>query len=262
MNIIIVDDEQPALNAMKRALLIAAPASKATEFLYADEALVYAGSENVDVAFLDIEMSEINGLQLAKRLKELNGKTNIIFVTGYSQYALQAFSISASGYIIKPIDPSRVAVELENLRYGIDKADKGIRVQCFGNFEVFVDGKPAAFRRPKAKEALAYLVDRKGANVSKKALASVLWEDKAYTRSIQSHLYKLIEEIEYALSLVNAQSIFIKSSGYYRVDVNKFACDYYEFEKGNARAVNAYQGEYMNEYCWGEFTIGYLDRKV
>lgn len=260
MHIMLVDDEQSALNALQRALHDVAPSAHCAVFLYADEALAHAQKTAVDVAFLDIEMSEMTGLCLAKGLKDTNGLTNIVFVTGHGEYALSAFQVAASDYLMKPVDAKQVATALENLRHPVRLPDRGVRIQCFGSFEVFVDGKPVVFHRAKAKEALAYLVDRKGASISKKALAAVLWEDQPYSRSLQSHLHKLMEEIERALNAAHAQSFLIKAHGFYAVDTSRFACDYYEFQKGEPMAVNAYRGEYLSDYSWGEFTAGFLDR--
>ncbi len=262
MNIIAVDDEFHALSEIEHAVLAIAENASMACFMEAAEALDYARTTRVDVAFLDIEMNEMNGLFLAKHLKDIYGGTNIIFVTGYNQYVLNAFALHASGYVLKPINPERVKNELENLRHPVPNPDTGIYVQCFGSFELFVDGTPVIFNRPKSKEALAYLVDRKGARVSKKELAAVLWEDKPYTRSIQSHLHILLEEISTSLVNSGAENFIMKEHGYYSVDTSKFICDYYNYEKGDAFAVNCYRGEYMTNYSWGEFKIGMLDKLI
>ncbi|WP_310602777.1 response regulator [Anaerosporobacter sp.] len=258
MNMIAVDDEQSALNAIERALNNREQSATLASFLYADEALAYAKENRVDIAFLDIEMNEINGLILAKRLKEIYGNTNIIFVTGYDEYALEALRIKASGYILKPIDAEQVANELDSLRYPIKQEEEGVRIQCFGNFEVFLDGKPINFKRPKSKEILAYLVDRKGVNVSKKELAAILWEDEPYSRSMQSHLHILITELEQTLLKAGIDNLFLKQKGFYSVDVSNFVCDFYDYEKGYVSAVNSYHGEYMTNYSWAMFTEGKL----
>ncbi len=262
MHIIAVDDERPSLQLLERAILSVAPGTSIACFESAEAALAHARESRVDVAFLDIEMDEMNGLLLAKRLKDLHGETNIIFVTGYNSYMGNAFDMHASGYVLKPISPERVAKELENLRVPVKHPDYGLRFQCFGSFEVFMDGKPVPFRRPKAKEALAYLVDRRGAGVSKKELAAVLWEDEPYTHSVQSHLYVLLTEITRALQETGADDIIVKRRGLYAVDTEKTVCDYYRYEMGDIAAVNSYRGEYMANYSWAEFTAGALTRKM
>ncbi len=260
MNIIAVDDEPLALVALEHALKSIDIDANINSFLLADEALKYAEENTVDVAFLDIEMSDTNGILLAKQLKDIYGQTNLIFVTGHSSYALEAFSIAASGYVMKPIDEEQVALELQKLRHPIKENSKGIWIQCFGSFEVFVDGKPIMFARPKAKELLAYLVHQKGASVSKKTLVALLWEDQPYTRSLQTHFHKLVSEIEDAMHKVGVNDFIYKKNGVYAVNNERFSCDFYDFEKGLLNGINAYHGEYLSEYTWGEFTAGFLDK--
>ncbi len=262
MNIIIVDDERPALSTLERAVKSVIPKENIYCFSSAQEALKYSQENTVDVAFLDIEMCEMNGLILAKKLKDINGDTNIIFATGHSNFALNAFNMHASGYVVKPINPERIIIELENLRKPIKQIDDGIRIQCFGNFEIFIDGKPVTFGRSKAKEALAYLIDRKGAGVSKKELASILMGDKQYSRSLQSYIHTIITEMLYSLKGIDAEHIIIKKRNLYAIDVSKVSCDYYNYEKGIVEAVNSYHGEYMANYSWAEFTTGKISSKM
>ncbi len=261
MNIIAVDDEGAALWALERAISEVEGENNLTCFTSAQAALNYAGENKIDVAFLDIEMARMNGLLLAKSLKEINGDMNIIFVTGFSDYAIEAFKMHASGYIMKPINSARIKEELLNLRKLTAVSEEGLQIHCFGNFEVFANNTPVFFSRPKAKEALAYLVDRKGAAVSKKELAAVLWEDTPYTKSIQSHLHILISDISASLLAAGAKDILIRKRGVYAVDTKAYTCDFYEFEKGDVKAVNCYHGEYMTNYGWGELRIGELDKR-
>ena len=262
MNIMAVDDEYHALERLKKSILQAVPDGAPACFGASEEALDYAASHRVDVAFLDVRIDELSGLQIAQRLKEINGDTNIIFVTGYDEYMRSAFQLHASGYLEKPVTAEDVAAELEQLRYPVHPSNQGVCIQTFGNFEVFVDGKPVIFHRPKAKEALAYLVDRNGACVSKKELAAVLWENENYTRSLQSHLYKLIMDMVTSLREAGAEDLILLHRGLYALDVSKVTCDYYEYNKGNALAVNRYHGEYMTNYSWAEFTAGMLDYRM
>ena len=135
-----------------------------------------------DVAFLDIEMPGMTGLELALQMKKTCPNLNIIFVTGYSSYALEAIEMHSSGYIMKPATKDKIKTELDNLRSPIEptieKKERNIQVHCFGNFEILLDGKPVPFHRSKAKELLAYLVDRKGAGIERAELAAALWEMK------------------------------------------------------------------------------------
>lgn len=262
MNMIAVDDERRCLNEIERTIYRAVPDSRVSCFRTAAEALAFARSRQVDVAFLDIRMREMNGLALAKKLKDIHGDTNIIFVTAYSDYCHDAIRLRASGYLLKPVEPEDVAAELGNLRNPPSLADTGIRIQCFGNFEVFVEGVPVTFKRSKSKEALAYLIDRKGAGVTKKELAAVLLEDTVYTHGTQSYMHIILNEMMKSLQEAGAESIISWKRNHYAVDTTCFACDYYDYEKGSASAINLYHGEYMANYSWGEFTAGLLTQQV
>lgn len=261
MNIIAVDDERRALAELEDAIREAVGGAELSCFSTVQEALGYAREHRVDVAFLDVEIHGVNGLLLAKSLKDIYSDTNIVFVTGFNRYMGDALDMYVSGYVMKPISPNRVARELENLRSPIRQPDTGVRVQCFGSFEVFVGDEPVPFRRAKAKETLAYLVDRQGASVSNKEIAAVLWEDEPYNRNKQKQLDTIIIDMLHSLDAAGIRDMITKSRGAYAVDVSKFSCDYYLYEQGSLSAVHHYHGKYMENYSWAEFTAARLTTK-
>ncbi len=116
MNIIAVDDEKPVLFLTERAIKKAVQDCSLACFISVKEALAYAKSTMVDIAFLDIDMRMMDGLTLAQRLQEINDKINIIFITGHSEFAVNAFSLGSSGYIMKPVEPEAIALEVSRLR--------------------------------------------------------------------------------------------------------------------------------------------------
>lgn len=262
MTVLAVDDEYHALECLKKAVLKVIPDCTLACFDSSADALDYAAGHQVDVAFLDIRVDGMTGLEIAQRLKEIYGNTNIIFVTAYDEYMGNAFRLHASGYLEKPVSAEDIAAELEHLRSPVRTVAHRVRIQTFGSFEIFVNGSPVIFHRPKAKEALAYLVDRNGASVSKKELAAVLWENRNYTRSIQSHLYKLIRDMEVSLREAGAGEIVFVRRGVYALNTAEVSCDYYEYNRGDVVAVNSYRGEYMCNYSWAEFTAGLLSSRL
>ena len=258
MRIIAVDDEPHALRNIARIIKNEMPDCTLSCFDTADEALEYAKENRIDVAFLDIEMGGMNGLLLAKRLKDIYGKTNIVFLTGYSEYALDAHTLHPAGYLMKPLVEESFREAMENLRHPVAlKTDKLIRVQTFGNFEVFVDGRPVRFPRSKSKELLAYLVHKEGASCTMGELVAALFEDNA-----QTNIRPYISALTKALEEAGASGLIIKNFNSIAVDTEKFDCDLYRFMKRDIVAVNAYKGEYMANYSWGEFVAGYLDGKI
>ena len=261
MNMIAVDDERLALKALIAAIKEAAPGSEVKAFLYAEDALEYAEGNPVDVAFLDVEMADISGVELAHRLKNKNPDANIIFATGFGEYRDSAFELHASGYLTKPITAEKVKKELEELRRPVTGNER-VRIQTFGNFQVFVDEKPLVFSRKKTKELLAFLVDRHGAFVTTEQIAATLWENESYDTKLKNNVTATVSQLRALLRDVGAEDILIKSRNNLALDVNKVKCDAYDLEKMKPMAVNAYLGEYMSEYSWAEFTAGRFERMV
>lgn len=260
MNILAVDDEKNALEGLETALEHALPEACIHAFRSGAEALAFAENTHCAVAFLDIELRDMNGLELSKQLKDRQRDINIVFVTGYSEYAIDAFDVHASGYLLKPVTPAKVQDVMENLRAPIANVDKSrrVRVQCFGNFEIFVDGVPLRFIRRQTKELLALLVDRKGAVMNTEQICATLFEDAMDVSGQKNRLRKLISDLSRALRDVHAESIFLKHRNSFSVAVEEFDCDYYEFLQGLPSGVNAYTGEYMSQYSWAEMTLAGL----
>lgn len=263
MKIIVVDDEKYALKDLEETVQEAIPHASIKSFLISGDALKWAQSNHVDIAFLDIEMQDLNGISLAKEIKETNPNANIVFVTGYSNYALDAFSVHAVDYIMKPATAKKIQVALTNLRTPPPpKSDKGLRIQAFGNFEVFYNGAPLSFPRQKSKELLAYIIHKKGTGCSAKEAASILFEDKPYNVSIQKQMQTVLSTLKKVLAEIGEEDILIKKYNNVSIDTKKVNCDYYDFLNKDPVAINQYTGEYMANYGWAEFTVGYLDSKV
>jgi len=184
MKILCLDDEQLALQMLEMCVKKVKPDAEVLAYDDQDDLLEEAEKNGCDVAFLDIHMRGMNGVEVAKRLKQSNPKMNIIFVTGVSEYKADAMDMRASGYIMKPVTKEEVARELEELRFPIiPKNDALLKVQCFGNFDVFLpDGTPVHFERSRSKEIFAYLVHRHGSSCSTREIAAALFEDEPYDR--------------------------------------------------------------------------------
>lgn len=259
MNIIAVDDEKLALDVLEGTIKEAVPQAQVYSFRQPLDALNFSAENFCDIAFLDIKMRGMTGLELAKQLKDINGRINIIFVTGYSEYSLDAFRLYASDYLLKPVDIQQVKDALSNLRNPVEALpNKKLQIHCFGNFEVFANGVPVAFNRKKTKELFAYLTDRKGASCTMGELMAVLWEDKPDSISQRSNLRNLIYDLKNTLAKFGAEDVVVKSRNTICIKTDAVECDYYDFLRGKSSAVNLYQGEYMLQYSWAEMTTAVL----
>lgn len=255
MRILCVDDEPLALEMLTQAIEEAIPDADLHPFRKQSELLADAEENGCDIAFLDIHMRGMNGVELAKGLKQINPKMNIIFVTGYDEYTGDAMRLHASGYILKPVTKEKIEEEISDLRFPIvPKNDALLKVQCFGNFDVFTpDGTPVHFERSKSKEVFAYLVHRHGSSCTIKEIAAALFEDEPYDSKQQAYVQKIMSAMMKSLKKVGAQKAVNKSYNSLSVNVNTLDCDYYRFADLDAGAVNAYQCEYMSQYYWADF---------
>lgn len=251
---IAVDDEKAILSELTKAISASADIDKVVEFDLSSDALAWAEENTIDIAFLDINMTDMNGLVLGEKILELQPDCKIIFCTRHAEYAVDAFKIHAWGYLLKPITVQDVQKEIDYIK-GQKAKERLLTIKCFGNFEVYAKREPLVFRRPKTKELLAYLIDRNGSGVTTKEICAVLWEDSMDDKKNRNYLYQLITDLRLALKEVNAESILIKYSATYAVNVEKLDCDYYSYLK---KGKPEFRGEYMTQYSWAEVTCGLL----
>lgn len=260
MRILAVDDKAMPRKVLVRAIEEAAPDATVTACKSAAEVLALPDAAAFDVAFVDIDMPGKNGVELARELKRLNPRMNIVFATGYGEYMADAFELHSSGYLMKPVTASAVAAELENLRFpagnGASAGSEGkLTLRCFGDFEAFVDGRAVEFERAKTKELLAFLVDRRGAVVPLREVEAALWEDASWSGGMSgSYLRTLVADLKRTLESHGLGEVLVKRYGQLGINAGMVECDYYGFLEGNPLATNAWHGEYMEQYSWAETT--------
>ena len=259
MKIIVVDNEKIASEGMVHLLMRIRPEDESIGFTDSEKALDFFAAAPADVAVLDIEMPGINGIELAKRFKEINPSVNIIFTTGYSEYALEAIELHASGYLMKPVTSAKLQKEFENLRFPVEEARSGLRIRAFGNFEVFVNEKPLHFKYTKSKELLAYLVDRRGALCSNAELIAALWDETDDQRKKISYLKNIRKDLQQTLEKHGYGDVIIHQRGMTGIAPRRLDCDYFDWINGVKNAMSTYRGEYMTQYSWAEVTHGWID---
>ena len=255
MRILCIDDEPLMRKMVELAVKEAKPDADVQVFERQADLLKSAEDDGCDIALLDIHMRGMNGVDLARMLKGVNPKMNIIFVTGFSEYKGDAMDLKASGYIMKPVTKEKVAAELEDLRFPIvPKKDALLRVQCFGNFDVFTpNGEHVHFERSRSKEVFAYLVHRHGSSCTTREICAALFEDAPYDKKQQNLIQTTITSLISSLKKIGAEAAITRSYNALAVNVDVLDCDYYRFAELDAGAVNAYQNEYMSQYYWAEF---------
>ena len=144
MKVIYVDDEQPALDTFRLKAKEFPEIESLRLFSDCEEAIRYAGENRIDVAFLDIEMPDMGGIELARKLKKKDCNIRIFFMTAFEQYALDAFGVKALGYIMKPYTKEEIGVALETAALMRSRPKKRVEIETIPSFTVHVDGKRLA----------------------------------------------------------------------------------------------------------------------
>ena len=254
---IAVDDEELMLHALVRAISASPDVKEVVKFSNPEKALDYVKENFIDVAFLDINMRGMGGIALAEKILELRPNSKIIFCTGYEEYAIPAFKLHASGYLMKPISAEDVQNEIDNIK-GVRKKEKLLTVQCFGNFDVYARDEALEFKRSKTKELFAFLVDRHGAGMTVKQICAALFPDDTDDEKNGAYIRQLILDLKNALKMVGAERVLCHETPYYRVNTDLLKCDYISYlETGKPE----FHGEYMTQYSWAEETCAMLQFK-
>lgn len=255
INILLVDDELPALENLKDIAEDLLPTANIFACDNHIDAFNAAKDNPMSIAVLDVEIPGITGVELGKRLKEINPKINIIFATAHDSYAFDASQLFSSGYVLKPISREQMQEQFRNLRYPLTMVERKLEVRCFGFFEVYYKGRPLQFERQKSKELLAYLVDRCGASATVGEIVSVLYEDSFDEQKNRQNLYSAWHALKKALKSINFEEVLIHSQNAYAINTSAIDCDYYKYLKKDETAIHSFRGEYMHQYSWAEYSF-------
>ena len=250
---IAVDDEALMLGALVAAIKVSPDIKEVNPFSDCEAALEFVHSNPVDVAFLDINMRGMGGLVLAEKILSACPDCKIVFCTGYEEYAISAFKLHASGYLMKPVSAKDVQGEIDNIK-GVRQKQKPLEVKCFGNFEVYAKGEKLTFKRSKTKELFAFLIDRNGAGVSVAEIGVALWETDDEQKN-QNYIHQLFRDLRQTLEAMGMDGVFERNNYLYSINPEKIHCDYFSYIK---TGKPDFLGEYMSQYSWAEGTCGLL----
>jgi len=266
MLIYAIEDEKGMLRLLHNAIAEAQPDAEIVDFLFGEDALaaIRGGGPKPDVVFSDIVMPPPTGLDFAVALKTLSPDTKLVFVTGYSEYAVEAFRLHVQGYILKPVRAERVREELELMDIPDLKPTEKLQVQCFGYFEVFWKGEPLSFSRSKTKELFAFLVDRGGSTCQPEEVIAALFEKTEPEKMKQSkqNLRNLVNDLKRVLTGIGQGEVLIRKGSSLCIRPELLDCDYYRMLSGDMAALNRFRGAYMEQYTWAEMTKGVLKFRI
>lgn len=232
LRVMIVDDEELSLKRLRRILSESGEVLDCQTFQNPLKAYEYARDNPIDIAFLDICMPEIHGMNLSRQLHELYEAMDIVFVTGYEEYALQAFDINATDYLLKPVSAERVRQALDKIQRRPRRREglPMLEVRMFGGFKLVhpdPDRKALKLRSPKTEELFAFLLYKR--SVSREEIMDTLWSgfdgDKA-SNNLNSNLYY----IRKAISESGLKVCLLADRKKVQIMENALTCDLYAFE--------------------------------
>ncbi|WP_341480151.1 BTAD domain-containing putative transcriptional regulator [Paenibacillus dendrobii] len=274
----LIDDENPALLQLERLILGDGRLSVGGKFTRVSLGLEYVAANPVDVVFLDIEMPGTNGLEAGEQLLAIRPDIQIVFVTAYHHYAIEAFELNALDYLLKPVEPTRFAKTVSRIESRLrmnrnvpeQPAPAASMIVCFKRLSI-EDGSAAGgllkWRTQKAQELFTFLLHEQGQWVAKDVILETLWPqlqvDKATTQ-----LHTSVYQVRKMLKQWGIQAFIEYSHDSYRLMRNGYLTDVDLFMRGSLMAevttqqeweqleqkLNLYQGDYLEEhdYFWAK----------
>ncbi len=260
MKVILVDDEVWMLKRFEAECEGIEEVSLVGRFTDGMEALEYVRRNPVEAAFLDIAMPDVDGITLAQEMKKHNPGMVIMYVSAHVNHMPAAFqSLTADYFICKPYRKADIKVAIDKAVLLSVRMQKRIYIRCFGRFTVQVDGKPVVIGG-KAKEILALVVTRRGKEISNEEIYSTVWENRAYSHENMVVFHNALRRLRAALEKAGISELLISNYRAQMVNTGLFDCDYYRWRDKNGGKYEAFEGEFLSEYTWGEYILADLVR--
>lgn len=249
MKVIYVDDEKNLLENFRLTIEGMEGIEELQLFSSSKTALDHAKNHEINLAFLDVEMPVMNGITLAKELKCLDENIQIVFVTAFSDYALDAFGVQAIGYLLKPYEREDIlrTVQLAARIRPIPK--KKIVIETFPDLKITVDDTVVRLGHTKQEELMALLVDRGDVGITANDAIDCLWEGVISSDSKFRVTYSRLKEM---LKEYGIEHILVSSGNEKYLRTEQVECDLYRMLDGDKEAMAKYNGSYLRRFYWAE----------
>ncbi|WP_334073065.1 MULTISPECIES: response regulator [Paenibacillus] len=274
MRVVIVDDEQLALDYLERQIAKITDISADIVGKFTDplEGKRFLLQNQADVAFLDIHLPEISGIEMAEQILEAKPELAVVFVTAYNEFAVKAFELNALDYIVKPVRLERLSKTLSRVRDSLSlkqpsvaetESAQDLRLNLFRQFSIAAEEGQhlLQWRTTKAQELFLYLLQHRGQLVRKSTLTDLLWPeyelDKVYSQLYTAvyHIRKTLKPYAKYIQITNTTEGYILSLTGVRLDIEEW-----EERIGKLPPISEvsledyidtmklYSGDYLQEY--------------
>lgn len=256
MKIIVVDDELSALNTFLPNVIDDVNVECKMFMNAPRSALEYVRTNKVAVAFLDIKMPEIDGVDLAEWMLDVNTELKIVFISAYAQDEkgiCERLGGKVAGFCHKPYNAEKIKRMLAS--FNTERTQPKIYLRTFDAFDLFVDGVAVNFSSAKAKELLALLTDARGSYVTMDTAIGNLWADK--NADLGKRLYRdAVCKLRLKLKELGIAELVSFDRGRAVINTKCATCDMWEFvEKGGV-----FSGRYLPQYDWSIVTESALEQ--
>lgn len=250
---LLVDDEQHALALLELFLQQLGGFEIIGKCSHGFEALARLEKEMPDVLFLDIDMPEMSGMELAEKVRAIDMDVQIVFLTAHEQYALTAFEHSAADYLLKPVDVQRLEKTAVKLRkemqrhYGQAKStlpflaatrqdDEGeteavLEVSMLGTLMMGAGQQRIRWRTAKERELLAYLALHGGRPAARDLIIEDLWAEENYSKA-KIYLHTCISLLRKHMKQLGFTDVLHYESEKYYLDTSRIEIDVHQFKQG------------------------------
>lgn len=270
MHVLIVEDEKDTLAEISEQVQRYKPGWTITVSDNPVQVLQDLNLESFDLALLDIQMPQIDGLMLAELIIEKNPSTQLIFITAYNHYATEAFEVNALDYILKPIRSTRLEKALDRIWSGATEQrrsvtqDRPVKIQVMGKMMITYGDTMIRWKRQKSAELFAYLLDNLGMPVNKDKICDRIWPDYEPQKALVN-MQTAMCQLRKNLSEITRTHISINySDNCYCLTIKEVAYDLKEFINACSRAAQSdykdypslveaeklYTANYLEEQDW------------
>lgn len=266
LNVVIIDDERPAIRALEFLLKDYSDINIVGKYTNAEIAITEMESLKPHVVFLDISMPKLSGMEVTLKLSQINEAIEIVFITAFEQYALEAFELEALDYILKPITPERLEITIQRIRKK-NKVNEPIperkfRIKCLGGLQVaWENQEPIKWRAKKTKELFAFLLHNEGKTIPKQEILDQLWYEEMGEKALLQlyngiyYIRKTLEEYGVDKSVLSISSNYTLKLGRVEYDIAQVKALEKTKEIGELEKMEQlFLGEYLEgeNYSWAE----------
>lgn len=249
MRAIVVDDEPMMLKSFLRLSSGIEDLQVVSTFEMPEDAIEFVKHNSVEIAFLDIEMPTMSGIQLAKELRAIRPDILLVIISAYGDYIKDSNQVGADYYILKPYKHETLEMMMERMRLLVKRQQKELFIKTFGEFEILKNGKPTGVTG-KAKEILAYCVIMRGKEVSNEDIYLALWEGREYNNVNMKVYYNAIKRLKDALAEDAIPDLLISTKRGQLINIDMFDCDLYQWIKKGNKDISKIPGGFMTKYEW------------